>query len=576
MEKKVPFLDFPFPTHADWVSRANDELKGFPLEKLSFKTEDGIEIEPFYDSIDFVPEKLIPLLGKEKNEWWITQNIHFTSEIEANKHALDALNLGAEGLVFTNLPQHIDFSKLLKGIELPYIRLGFETHSNLNLIADFTLYCESKNYDTSNLFIDFGFDGFGYVLSNSASKLVNLVEKYSSVFLKSTLISFDASVWYNSGSTITQEIGITLATVHRLVALSKPENLNTLFRSISVTLSTSTDFNINLSKFRAFRMAWKRVQVYHQTDIQPAFLHAITAIREFSAYDKHTNMLRETTSAMAAACGGANAITVLPFDLLAEPNQAFAMRMGLNIQHILKHESYLDQIPDPVEGAWTFESITQKIVEKSLLITEELFSKPFNNTDLEQLVSINREKLALKALNKQTSYLGVNLFPNASESISSLPLGTSHPSWAPSPIRAVFELEKIRFDLENTIGKDANVALVLFGDSAFRSARSNFIRNFLGTGGIVCEEFILSDNQAEASKQLIEIPQHIVILCASDADYSEFVTLQNTFIQSKKCWIAGKPDEAESFIQNGILGFIHMKSTLVDVLLEISTQIKTT
>ena len=58
--------------------------------------------------------------------------------------------------------------------------------------------------------------------------------------------------------------------------------------------------------------------------------HAVTSRPMMSAYDPWVNMLRTTVAAFAAGVGGADAVTVLPFDSPLGLPDAFGRRIARN------------------------------------------------------------------------------------------------------------------------------------------------------------------------------------------------------------------------------------------------------
>ena len=60
-----------------------------------------------------------------------------------------------------------------------------------------------------------------------------------------------------------------------------------------------------------------------------------------STYDPWVNMLRTTVAAFAAAVGGADAVTVLPFDRPLGRPDAFGRRIARNTSALLIEESHV-------------------------------------------------------------------------------------------------------------------------------------------------------------------------------------------------------------------------------------------
>ncbi|MBK8293752.1 MAG: hypothetical protein IPK93_02875 [Solirubrobacterales bacterium] len=79
--------------------------------------------------------------------------------------------------------------------------------------------------------------------------------------------------------------------------------------------------------------------------------------------DPWVNMLRVTTAAFAAGTGGADGVTVTPFDRrIGEPG-SLGRRMARNTQIVLQDESSLGRIADPAAGSWYVEVLTDEVAQ---------------------------------------------------------------------------------------------------------------------------------------------------------------------------------------------------------------------
>ena len=80
-----------------------------------------------------------------------------------------------------------------------------------------------------------------------------------------------------------------------------------------------------------------------------------------SKYDPWVNMLRTTVAAFAAGVGGADAVTVLPFDSPLGAPDAFGRRIARNTSHLLIDESHVATVADPAGGAYAVEKLTDDL-----------------------------------------------------------------------------------------------------------------------------------------------------------------------------------------------------------------------
>ena len=98
----------------------------------------------------------------------------------------------------------------------------------------------------------------------------------------------------------------------------------------------------------------------------PRFVTAETAWRMMTKRDPHGNIVRGTIAALAAAVGGADAVTVLPFSAALGIPDAFARRIARNTQTILIEEANLHRVADPAAGSGAIESLTDAALREGL------------------------------------------------------------------------------------------------------------------------------------------------------------------------------------------------------------------
>ena len=116
------FTEFNATTAQQWKEQLIKDLKGIDYDTLVWKTNAGLNIQPFYTS-ETTTQKT-PLVFSH-NDWAICEYILVKNEKEANAHALNALSNGASGIVFV-IDQKIDSATLLKGISVQHIYTLFK------------------------------------------------------------------------------------------------------------------------------------------------------------------------------------------------------------------------------------------------------------------------------------------------------------------------------------------------------------------------------------------------------------------------------------------------------------------
>lgn len=88
--------------------------------------------------------------------------------------------------------------------------------------------------------------------------------------------------------------------------------------------------------------------------------------------DPWVNMLRTTLACLGAGVGGADSVTVLPFDHALGLPDAFARRIARNTSTILMEESHLARVIDPAGGSWYVERLTTELADAAWAFFQEI------------------------------------------------------------------------------------------------------------------------------------------------------------------------------------------------------------
>ena len=86
-------------------------------------------------------------------------------------------------------------------------------------------------------------------------------------------------------------------------------------------------------------------------------LHAKTSLRTHSLVDPWNNALRSTVEAFAAVLGGADHLTVMPWDRIIEGGESLGERLAVTTQLVLREEAALHEVADAAHGSWYFENL---------------------------------------------------------------------------------------------------------------------------------------------------------------------------------------------------------------------------
>ena len=125
-------------------------------------------------------------------------------------------------------------------------------------------------------------------------------------------------------------------------------------RKLRFSFSVSSNYFMEIAKFRAARMLWANIVKGYGPAKNCAckmHIHAETSRWNQTVYDPYVNMLRGTTEAMSATIAGVHSLEVTPFDTSFENPTEFSKRIARNVELLLKNESHFDQVVDPAGGS---------------------------------------------------------------------------------------------------------------------------------------------------------------------------------------------------------------------------------
>jgi methylmalonyl-CoA mutase len=146
-----------------------------------------------------------------------------------------------------------------------------------------------------------------------------------------------------------------------------------VFRRIAFSLAIDATLIESIAKLKALRLLWYQVaRAYGHDDynMESLHIHARSEKANDGSYGPHENMLKGTFAAIAAITGGCDSLTIE-----ADTQPPLMSRQARNISSILREESFLDQVSDPVAGAYAVESITNGIAKKAWEIFQQKWTQ---------------------------------------------------------------------------------------------------------------------------------------------------------------------------------------------------------
>ncbi len=184
----------------------------------------------------------------------------------------------------------------------------------------------------------------------------------------------DASTIHDRGASEAQELGWSMAAAARVLRVLEGAGIDVEQAAglMEFRYAATDEQFLTIAKLRAARLLWTRVLDLSDAGAVPQRQHAVTSRPMMSRYDPWVNMLRTTVAAFSATVGGADAVTVQPFDRPLGRPDAFGRRIARNQMALLLQESHVGRVADPAGGAWAVERLTHDLAEAGWAFLQEL------------------------------------------------------------------------------------------------------------------------------------------------------------------------------------------------------------
>ena len=591
--------DFAPATQDDWRKLVDGVLKGAPFERLVGKTYDDLKIAPIYARA----RGAVPIVGRAAAmPWQIMQRVDHPDPAKANAIALHELENGATGLEieFAGGPGARGFGvkdatpetlkRLFDGVILdagisialnPVIGRG---NAGENLAA----VIEARRVDPAKVDVRFNYQALSTMAARGSAPSVwsEMTEPFARIVgglmkrgFKGPFVLADGRPVHDAGGSEAQELAfaLSLAVAYLRMLEEGGVELEAARAAMSFRLAADADQFLTMTKFRALRLLWARIEQASGLSPKPVFIAAETAWRMLTQRDPYVNMLRATMATFAAGLAGANAVTVLPHTLALGLPDAFARRVARNTQLVLLEESNLAKVSDPAAGSGGIESLTRELCEKAWALFQLIEKAGGLFAALQQgliqgQVAATRKARETNVARRKDVLTGASEFPNLHEADATVedvkpaaPAPTNDPiKFEPlSAIRLAMPFERLR-DRSDQIakqkGKRPRVFLANLGTAADFTARATFAKSFFETGGI---EAIDSEGFSDATALAAAWKSSgaaLVCLCSQDKVYAQQAETAAKALQTagaRHIYLAGRPGEQEAALRGaGVTGFV--------------------
>ncbi|HOK47525.1 MAG TPA: acyl-CoA mutase large subunit family protein, partial [Bryobacteraceae bacterium] len=498
--------EFPPVTTEQWIDAIRRDLKGADYEKkLIWRTEEGIDVKPFYRSedirelpnLDTLPGEFPYLRGTRlSNAWRIRERIFAGDVKSANERARKAVAAGAEEIAFDlrkiRVETASDLLSLVDSLDCP---VHFEAGpAGLNVLRLLAEAAGTWHGLAGSLDYDPHMNG---IEASDVDAMLELVRSVTSRAPTFRPLSVNAHRFRDSGGSIVQELGYALAAgIDYLGGLtSRGFSVDDAARSLGFSFAAGSNFFFEIAKLRAARMLWAQaVQSFgpSKTDSAKAAIHVRGSRWNKTIYDPYVNIVRSTTEALAAVLGGCDSLETPPFDECFRYPDDFSRRLARNTQIIMKKEAWLDRVADPAGGSYYVEALTDSLARAAWKLMQEVeksggFSENWKRGSIQAEIEKSRKAKEDAVAHRRTAIIGTNQHPDPHERM--LDRIERKPEDAISP-RAAEVFERLRLRTERHAARGGRVPFFLlaeFGDLKMRRARSQFAAGFFECAGFKTE-----------------------------------------------------------------------------------------
>lgn len=413
------------PTKDDWKALAEKELRGRPLEDLTWKTLEGIEVKPLYTAEDtqdlphadtlpgFAPfTRGVKATMYAGRPWTIRQYAGFSTAEESNAFYRRNLAAGQQGVsVAFDLATHRgydsdhprvlgdvgkagvaidsveDMKILFDGIPLDQVSVSMTMNGAvIPILANFIVAGEEQGHDRALLSGTIQNDilkefmvrnTYIYPPEPSMRIISDIIAYTSDEMPKFNSISISGYHMQEAGANLVQELAYTIADGREYVraAIDAGMDVDKFAGRLSFFFAIGMNFFMEIAKLRAARTLWYRVmEEFGATSERSKMLrtHCQTSGVSLQEQDPYNNVIRTAYEALSAVLGGTQSLHTNALDeAIALPTE-FSARIARNTQLVLQEETGVTKVVDPLAGSYYVESLTEELIEKAWALIQEV------------------------------------------------------------------------------------------------------------------------------------------------------------------------------------------------------------
>ncbi|MFE2877003.1 methylmalonyl-CoA mutase small subunit [Streptomyces roseus] len=601
--------EFPDATHEQWqrlvegvLRKSGKDVSGEAAEDaLSTKLEDGLTTRPLYTAPETAQETGFPGFapfirggspaGGAAGGWDVRQRYVGNDPVRVNEAVLTDLENGvtslwlsvgdsAGGLPVDALPRALD------GVYLDLAPVSLDAGAEYADAARalLRLYAE-RQVAPEAARASLGADPLGHEARTGEvlelAGAVGLAREAAAHWPGIRALTVDALPYHEAGGSAAEELGLSLATgVAYLRALTEDgAPTGEALGQLEFRYAATADQFLTIAKFRAARRLWARIaEACGAPEAGAQRQHAVTSPVMMTRRDPWVNMLRTTVACMAAGVGGADSVTVLPFDHEIGLPDAFARRIARNTSTILLEESHLARVIDPAGGSYYVERLTDELAQAAWEFFQTIekaggLAAALRSGLVAERLAATWAERSKKLAKRREPITGVSEFPLLSEKPLDREPAPAGPTGGLPRVRRdeAYEALRARSDAHlAATGNRPRIFLAALGPAAAHTARATFAANLFQAGGIEPVHDPVSVDPATAAEAYAASgADGMAVLCSSDPLYEEQAEAVAAALRSAGAttvFLAGKPGTSAGAVDEYVFAGCDAVAVLSSVL----------
>ena len=418
--------EFAKKTLDDWRALAEKELKGRSPDDLAWDTPEGIAVKALYGAEDLegishlgsLPG-LAPFVRGPRatmyagRPWTVRQYAGFSTAEESNAFYRKNLEAGQTGLsVAFDLATHRgydsdhprvvgdvgkagvaidsveDMKILFDGIPLDRMSVSMTMNGAvIPVMAMFIVAAGEQGVAPGQLAGTLQNDILKeFMVRNTyiyppepSMRIVSDIIAYTSANMpRFNSVSISGYHMQEAGATCAQELAYTIADGIEYVrtAIDSGLDVDAFAPRLSFFFGIGMNFFMEVAKLRAARLLWATLMAEKFAPKDPRSLmlrtHCQTSGVSLTARDPYNNIIRTTVEALAATLGGTQSLHTNSFDeALALPTE-FSAHIARNTQLVLREETGITKVVDPLAGSYYVESLTDALAKQARKLIDEV------------------------------------------------------------------------------------------------------------------------------------------------------------------------------------------------------------